>query len=229
LPNVRSDKMWEALVTETLILIGPGGNLGEALALRFGREGWRVVLVARNRGKLEAQAKALAAAGVTAEVEVAEASDVTAMQGAVKRAIERHGAPGAVIYNAAAVKRGALADTDMAALAGDFMANCGALVAASQVALPAMAAAGRGALIMTGGGLIHNPREGAFVSLMTGKAALDGFAKCVQAAPEFKAVHICQIIVEAHITPEKGEEIAEVYWGVANEPRDAWRTDLICY
>jgi NADP-dependent 3-hydroxy acid dehydrogenase YdfG len=51
---------------KVLALLGAGPGLGAALGRRFGREGYRVALVARRPGPLEAVAAGLRAAGVKA-------------------------------------------------------------------------------------------------------------------------------------------------------------------
>ncbi|MGV9298715.1 MULTISPECIES: SDR family NAD(P)-dependent oxidoreductase [Amycolatopsis] len=53
-------------MSKTLVLLGAGTGLGPAVARRFGREGFRIALVARNRERLAALADQLAAEGVEA-------------------------------------------------------------------------------------------------------------------------------------------------------------------
>jgi short-subunit dehydrogenase len=51
---------------KTLAIFGAGTGLGASLATRFGREGYRVALVARRAGPLEDRVGALKAAGIEA-------------------------------------------------------------------------------------------------------------------------------------------------------------------
>ncbi|WP_406639333.1 SDR family NAD(P)-dependent oxidoreductase [Amycolatopsis sp. WGS_07] len=53
-------------MSRTLVVLGAGTGLGPAIARRFGREGFRVALVARNRDRLAALADGLAEEGVEA-------------------------------------------------------------------------------------------------------------------------------------------------------------------
>ncbi|MFB9930132.1 SDR family NAD(P)-dependent oxidoreductase [Amycolatopsis halotolerans] len=53
-------------MSKTLVLLGAGTGLGPAIARRFGREGFRVALVARNRERLAALADQLGAEGIEA-------------------------------------------------------------------------------------------------------------------------------------------------------------------
>lgn len=59
----------------TIAIVGAGPGLGAAVARKFGREGFAVALIARNRTKLEALEKDLAADGVTARGYVADVRD----------------------------------------------------------------------------------------------------------------------------------------------------------
>src|ERR1700761_8107978 len=52
--------------TGTIAIFGAGPGLGQAVARRFGREGFRVALVARTGKRLEAFAAELAAEGIEA-------------------------------------------------------------------------------------------------------------------------------------------------------------------
>ncbi|WP_275293897.1 SDR family NAD(P)-dependent oxidoreductase [Amycolatopsis sp. La24] len=53
-------------MSKTLVLLGAGTGLGPAIARRFGGEGFRIALVARNRGRLAALVDQLAAEGIEA-------------------------------------------------------------------------------------------------------------------------------------------------------------------
>lgn len=57
---------------KSIAVFGVGPGLGQAVARRYGREGYEVVLVARGRDRLERLAKELSAEGVTAHVVAAD-------------------------------------------------------------------------------------------------------------------------------------------------------------
>ncbi|GAA2561431.1 SDR family NAD(P)-dependent oxidoreductase [Winogradskya consettensis] len=61
-------------MSRTVVVFGAGTGLGQAVAHRFGREGYRVALVARNRDRLEKLAAELAGQGVDAAAFVADLS-----------------------------------------------------------------------------------------------------------------------------------------------------------
>src|SRR2546430_8308469 len=59
----------------TLAVLGTGPGMSRSVATRFGREGFRVALVARNRAKLEKYVEELAADGVEAAAFTADVTD----------------------------------------------------------------------------------------------------------------------------------------------------------
>lgn len=69
-------------MAETIAVIGAGPGLGLAVARRFGREGFRVALVARSAQRLRAFAAELAAEGIEA---TAFPADITRSEGLADR------------------------------------------------------------------------------------------------------------------------------------------------
>lgn len=210
------------MADETLLLIGSGPGLGDAVARRFGREGWRVVLAARDRERLEAQAQALRDDGVDAGARPVDAADPAAVRALVTGVLESHGRIDALNYNAAALRQGALLDIAPEALATDLQVNVGGAMIAAQAALPSMIARKRGTVLLTGGGLAVDPWP-AYTSLAVGKGALRAFAQCMARDPALADIHVAHVIVHARINPEVAARIADVYWDLHSEPRDQWR------
>jgi short-subunit dehydrogenase len=68
---------------KTIAIFGAGPALGVAVARRFGREGFRVALVARDRERLDDRVRELARAGVEAAGFPADLSDRATALGAV--------------------------------------------------------------------------------------------------------------------------------------------------
>jgi len=76
----------------TLAIYGAGPALGAAVARRFGRGGFRVALVARNRERLEEMARDLALEGIEAHGFPADIADRTAAMRAADEIEARFGA-----------------------------------------------------------------------------------------------------------------------------------------
>ncbi len=76
---------------KTIAIFGAGPALGLAVARRFGREGFRAALVARDRGRLDAMVGELAGGGVQAAAFQADLTDRAAALGAVAAIQTRFG------------------------------------------------------------------------------------------------------------------------------------------
>ena len=70
---------------KTVVVIGAGKGMGNAIARRFAREGFKAVLVARRREALEAEVAELAKDGLAASYETADASDANSLAEAIDR------------------------------------------------------------------------------------------------------------------------------------------------
>jgi NADP-dependent 3-hydroxy acid dehydrogenase YdfG len=62
-------------MSKTIAVFGAGPGMGRSVARRFGREGYRVVLVARTKSRLDALAEELAGDGIEATGYAADLSD----------------------------------------------------------------------------------------------------------------------------------------------------------
>lgn len=69
----------QAAVSKSIAVFGAGPGLGQAIAHRYAREGYTVVLVARRRAPLDLLAKDLTSAGATAHIITADLSDTDAV------------------------------------------------------------------------------------------------------------------------------------------------------
>lgn len=83
--------MTELLEGKTAIIYGGGGGIGSGVARAFAREGAKVFLAGRTRGKLEAVAQDIASAGGSADVAVLDALDEQAVDEHVRAVASRAG------------------------------------------------------------------------------------------------------------------------------------------
>jgi short-subunit dehydrogenase len=77
--EINQDTTHAAAVFKSIAVFGVGPGLGQAVARRYAREGYTVILVARRREPLDLLAKDLASAGATAHVITADLSDTDAV------------------------------------------------------------------------------------------------------------------------------------------------------
>lgn len=79
-------------MSRTVVVFGAGTGLGSAVARRFGREGYRVALVARGRDRLDALVTELAADGIKAAAftaDLARTAEVPALIAAIRERFGR--------------------------------------------------------------------------------------------------------------------------------------------
>jgi NAD(P)-dependent dehydrogenase (short-subunit alcohol dehydrogenase family) len=138
-------------VKSTIIVFGHGPGISDAVARRFGREGFRVALVARNQARLEAAAEALVSEGITAKAFCCDAGDPDAVRATVRAARQALGPIGVVHWNAYSTQAGDLTVSADGELRGVFDVAVTGLVAATQEALADLENA-RGSVLITGGG-----------------------------------------------------------------------------
>jgi NAD(P)-dependent dehydrogenase (short-subunit alcohol dehydrogenase family) len=136
----------------TIIVCGYGPGISDAVANRFGAEGFQVALVARSADKLDKARVALEARGVKAAAFPADLSDPAAAKSMVQRVREQLGPISAIQWNAYANAAGDVMTADAAALRTVFDVSVTSLAAVVQEAHADLKAA-KGALLVTNGGL----------------------------------------------------------------------------
>ena len=77
--------------SKTIAVFGAGPGMGRSVARRFGREGFKVALVSRNRARLETFTAELAADGIEADGFAADFADRDAVPGVVAGITSRFG------------------------------------------------------------------------------------------------------------------------------------------
>jgi len=88
-------------MTAPLVFItGASSGIGQALAARFHRAGYRLALVARRTAEVQAWAQAQGLAAASFSVYAADVRDINAITGAGRACIAAQGVPDVVIANA---------------------------------------------------------------------------------------------------------------------------------
>jgi len=83
-----------------VFITGASSGIGQALAARYAQAGWRLALVARRTGEVEAWARALGLAAERWAVYAADVQDIDSIVAAGQRCIEAQGLPDVVVANA---------------------------------------------------------------------------------------------------------------------------------
>lgn len=140
-------------MSKTIIVAGFGPGISNAVAERFGREGFAVAAVARNAERLGAGVKALEGKGVKATAFPADLSDAAAVRAVVKKVQAALGPVTALHWNAYAGAAGDLLTASPAEVHAAIDIAVTNLVAAVTEALPDLKKnAGSSAVLVTNGG-----------------------------------------------------------------------------
>ena len=139
-------------MSRSIIIVGYGPGVANAVAERFGAEGYSVALVARNAERLAAAVAALAEKGITAAAFQADAGNAAAVRAAIAGARAAFGPVNVLHWNAVAGTDVAdLLTTDPAATLGMFDSAVMGLLTAVQEALPDLRSGEGSAVLVTNG------------------------------------------------------------------------------
>jgi short-subunit dehydrogenase len=210
-------------------IVGAGPGIGMALARRFGRGGCMLALVGRDEGALQGRAGELQADGLSAFAFPADAADPEALRGALSAAKMALGPPSVLIYNAVAVTRAMPSDLAPARLIDDLKVDVGGALAAVQAVLPAMREAGRGTILVTGGGFAFEPMP-ALASIGVGKAALRNLAFSLAGELAGENIHVATVTICGMVAPGTDFDparIADAFWELHDQPREAWERERL--
>jgi NAD(P)-dependent dehydrogenase (short-subunit alcohol dehydrogenase family) len=232
------------MADKAVIVIGAGDALGGAIAKRFAREGYAAVIVRRHAEQLEALAAAIREAGGEAHPFGVDARKEEEMVGLFDR-VEAEIAPIEVaVFNIGANVRFPIAETtarvyfkvwEMAAFSG-FLTG--------REAAKRMTPRGRGSILFTGATASIRGREG-FAAFSGAKHALRALAQSMSRELGPKGIHVAHTIIDGAIDTQwiaenfpqryalknddgilNPDHIAEAYWTLHAQPRDAWTHEL---
>lgn len=210
-----------------IVVVGAGPGIGTAVAQAFGRRSMPVGLIARTQTTLDAAAAQLADDEVEdVEGVIADAASEQDLTRALDRLVESHGVPEVLVYNAGLIRHDRPGELSHEQLQHAYAVNVlGALTAAAHLA-PAMAAAGGGSILMTGG----MPRPvSALVSLSLGKASLRALTTMLADEYGPSGIHVATVVVSGAVAPGSAfdpEVIATHYVRLHAQDRDQWETQI---
>ncbi len=225
---------------KAILVVGAGDATGGAIARRFAREGFIACVTRRTADRLEPLLAQIRGEGGTAYGFGCDARSEEQTIALVER-IEREIAPIEVaVFNVGGNVRFGITETttrvyskvwEMSCLAGFLMGR-----EAARVMLPR----GRGTIIFTGATASLRGREG-FAAFAGAKHALRALAQSMARELWPKGIHVAHTIIdgaidtefirgnfpERYATRDRGgildpDHIAETYWQIHRQPRDAW-------
>ncbi len=204
---------------QTLAVVGAGPGLGFALARRFGREGFRVGLVARRRAVLDEGVVALAAQGVEAAAFTAGASVPTQLTAALTGLVDRFGRIDVLEFSPmpfTELPRFTAAGTTVEDVDHHWrVQTLGALTAVRHV-LPGMLSRGTGSILLTTGMSAVTPLA-MLTPIGMAMSAVRNYARCLHQELAPTGIYAGTVCICTGIrpgTPGDPDLIADYYWNL---------------
>lgn len=223
-----------------VLITGGGRGIGRAIALRFAREGSKVVVAARNSVELDAVVAEIEAAGGQALAAQMNVRDHGSVEAATYRAIEFVGGKLDVLVNNAGVFDVVpFAELDQATWHKTIEVNLDGVFYSTLECLDALLEGGQGHVINIASVAARQGFEGS-VAYCTSKYGLRGFGDALRAELGEKGLRVTTIYPQATDTTifdgvpgewdrssmNKPEDVAEVVWGAWSAAADVNVDDL---
>lgn len=204
-----------------IAIFGAGPGISHAVARRFGREGFKAVLVARNADKLRAEVESLAQQGISACSYSLDVADEAALLATVDRIEREQGEAAVVLYNAAAVHVIDIFEEDWRTIRQQMDVNVGGAFTLAKRLLPEFLRRKTGKLFFTGGGFALQPSP-QWTSLSVGKAALRNLVQALAGRVAGAPVHVATLTVCGFVKEDdpryNPDAIAEQFWRLYGMP-----------
>lgn len=223
-------------MSKLCVITGVGAGNGASFSRRFTREGYRVVMLARNLAYLETLAKEIPGS-VAMECDV---RDPDAIQDVFARIHEEIGTVDTLIYNAGVGEWASIMDTSLEGMQSSWATNTLGLVACAQQVIPSMTENGEGNIMVIGAtaSLRGGAQSTAFASA---KAAQRSVAQSMARDLGPKGIHVGYLIIDGIIDIERTRErfpdraddffmqpdaIADSVYALTQQDRSAWAFEI---
>ena len=211
--------MISSMDKKTIVVVGAGQGLGNHVAKRFGKEGFRVVLMARNEKSLESYRQDFMEEGIETYVYVVDAEQPDTLTAAFKQEKLQFGTPDVLVYNVGITTPDEKGKIDNTELMRHYQVDvASAYHCVCQVADEEFSKK-NGTIIVTGGGLALYPNA-AYLPLSLDKAALRAMVYALHEDLASKGIFIGTVTVCGTIGGDEffaPSRIAEAYWAMYNQ------------
>ena len=226
------------------LVAGVGEGLGGAVARRFARGGHPTVLVARSADRLARIAAGIEAAGGRGIAYVADLREESAVAKLFDDVEAEIGPIGVAVFNTGANYRASILDTPADMFEKVWRLGCYAGFLVGREAARHMVPRGQGTILFTGA--TASLRGSAqFAAFAAAKGGVRQVAQAMARELGPQGIHVASVIIDGMIDsqrvrerfPEratqlppdgmlKPDDIAETYWQLHQQPRDAWTFEV---
>lgn len=223
-------------MSKLCVITGVGAGNGASFSRRFTREGYKVVMLARNIAYLETLATEIPGS-VAMECDV---RDPAAINSVFARIHEEIGTVDTLVYNAGAGEWASIMETSLDGMQSSWATNALGLVACAQEVIPSMTEKGEGNIMVIGAtaSLRGGAQSTAFASA---KAAQRSVAQSMARDLGPKGIHVGYLIIDGIIDIERTRErfpdraddlfmqpdaIADSVYAMTQQDRSAWTFEI---
>jgi NAD(P)-dependent dehydrogenase (short-subunit alcohol dehydrogenase family) len=225
----------EVTMAKAALIVGAGSGISASFTRALAREGYQVMLAARNAEKLAGLAKQTGAHIVEADATLAES--VAQLFAEIDRTL---GELDVVLYNASYRTRGPFLELDPKEVAKSIEVSAFGGFLVGQQAAKRMMKRGEGAIFFTGASAsVKGYAQSAPFAM--GKFALRGLAQSMARELQPKGIHVAHFVIDGGVrnaargrpgdaaSPDAlldPDAIAETYMAVLKQPRSAWSLEV---
>lgn len=213
---------------KTLILVGAGPGLGNHVAQKFGRQDFRVVLLARSESALQQYEAEFSKEGMEVSTQVVDASKPETLTAAFDRVKAQFGTPDVLVYNAASLGADQPGSITSDVLMHHYQVDVASAYHCVQQVVSDEFGQKNGAILLTGGGLGLHPHA-AYTPLSMGKAALRAMAFLLHADLQPRGIFVGTVTVAGPIAPGTSlapELLADKFWDLYTQRQDC---EVVCH
>jgi NAD(P)-dependent dehydrogenase (short-subunit alcohol dehydrogenase family) len=220
------------MTTEVAVIAGAGSGLSASLARLLSREGFRVVLAARDIAKLDPLIAETGAEAIAADV-----SDPASVEN-LFAAADKLGSLSIAVFNASGRVRGPIAELDPESVKQALMVGAFGGFLVGQQAARRLLARGSGSILFTGASASVKGFANSAGFAMP-KFALRGLAQSMARELAPKNIHVAHFVIDGGIasasrassseTPDRWlspDAIAETYLAIHRQHRSAWTWEV---
>ncbi len=207
---------------KTIVVVGAGQGLGNHVAKRFGQEGFRVILMARNGQSLKEYEQEFAANGIETRTYVADAAKPESLVQAFQQMKDECGTPDVLVYNVGITTPDKPGEIDSAELMRHYQVDVASAYHCVQQVADEEFGKNNGTILLTGGGLALYP-SAAYLPLSLDKAALRAMTYALHEDLKSKGIFVGTVTVCGLIGGDDffaPSRIAETYWKMYCERKE---------
>ncbi|ANP84539.1 SDR family NAD(P)-dependent oxidoreductase [Rhizobium leguminosarum] len=212
---------------KTFLSIGSGPGIGIATAVRFAEEGFRIILTSRDAAKLSERVAQMKDEGFVVAAKAVDAGDLASVSALIKETEAEFGAIDVLHFNVASMHSATIETQKPDTFVPDLTVNIGAALVAVQDVSSGMLKRGEGSILLTGGifGVAPHPD---YLSLSIGKAGIRALTLGTFEGFRERGVHIATVTIGTLVSAGSSEshEIAEAFWSLHAQPKDAWSAEV---